>query len=224
MSKQVLVTNKSIQTFITATIILLSALTHAKVQNSDYEELTYDDLVTQLSQKQDQTLAKKNSRGMNTTYLGLGMISSFNQFQAKSNNYNINLNGYEISTATNLKNDLWRAEAIFRLFPQTESGSSTSSLKEIGGNLQYRRDLNTTWRSKFFGGMSFRFLDFTDSSRSVDVQETSSMLLGGAGLEAKLSSNVALGADSSLRFPFFGSSTPDKTSISFAFKLETSFE
>lgn len=216
--------NKLISLVTILFITIISLGTQAKVQGSDYEELTYDDLVTQLSQKRDQSSLKKNRQGLSTTYFGLGMVSSLNQLQASGHNYSPSMTGYEFSSGTSLNSEAMRAEANLRFYPQTQAGSETTSLKELGGTIQHRKDLNARWRSKFYGGLSFRFLDFSDSFHQVSIQEISSMLLGGAGIEAKLSSNVSLGGDASLRIPFFGSSTPDKNSLSFGLKLDTSFE
>jgi len=152
------------------------------------------------------------------------MTNSYNQINTGGRTYNTNLTGYELSTGLDLNSDKMRGEVAFRLSPESQSGTESAALKEFGGSLQYRRELNARWRAKFMGGLGFRFLNFSDKATRADVQETSSMLMGGAGLEARLSQNIAIGGDAAVRTPFFGTSTPDKNSLSFGLKLDTSFE
>ena len=221
--------NKSNQVKIVSLMvaIVLTTFGWSKVQaakGGDYEELTYDDLVTELSEKRDKTALSKTKNGPGRTHLGLGMTNSFNEIQTNGKTYTTNLTGYELSTGLDLNQENVRGELGFRFLPESQSGSESASLNELNAGLQFRRDLNARWRSKFMGGLGFRFLNFSDSSNRASVQETSSMIIGAAGLESKLSSNVALGGDVSLRMPFFGSSTPDKNSLSFGLKLDTSFE
>lgn len=219
-------TSKRAPILLTALAISLSTFSWSKVQaarGDDYEEMGYDDLVNELSQKRDQT-NKAQKRGPGRTHLGLGMTNSWNQIQTAGKTYTANITGYELSTGMDLNQENVRGELAFRFMPESQSGSESASLNEINAGLAFRRDLNARWRSKFMGGLGFRFLNFSDSSNRASVQETSSMLLGAAGLESKLSANVALGGEISLRTPFFGSSTPDKNSLSMGLKLDTSFE
>ena len=72
------------------------------------------------------------------------------------------------------------------------------------------------------GGLGIRQLQYTDSSRRLNIDATSAMLMAGAGLETRLSSSVAVGGDVSLRLPF-GTTTDDKDSLDFAIKLDTTF-
>lgn len=219
-------TSKHVFTLLIALTVSLSILPWSKVQaarGDDYEEMSYDDLVNELSQKRDQS-SKAQKRGPARSHLGLGMTNSWNQIQTAGKSYTANITGYEISTGMDLSQENVRGELAFRFMPETQNGSESASLNEINAGLGFRRDLNARWRTKFMGGLGFRFLNFSDSSNGANVQETSSMLLGSAGLESKLSANVALGGDLSIRTPFFGSSTPDKNSISMGLKLDTSFE
>ena len=191
-----------------------------KVLATEYEELTYDDLVTQLSTKKEQEVKKSHPSSIKS-HLSVGLLNTFTQIGA-NDTVTRNLNGYEIAMGTDLNSDRVRGEAGLRFYPENHGGSDSTSLKELGGNLQFRTDFNAKWDSKLMGGLGIRQLQYTDSSRRLNIDATSAMLMAGAGLETRLSSSVAVGGDVSLRLPF-GTTTDDKDSLDFAIKLDTTF-
>jgi hypothetical protein len=199
------------------------SLSPTKVQASstDYEELTYDDLVSQLSEKKDIATQKK-SRAQVNNHVGLGIVNTWTQVVSDGKTYRPNMNGFELSTGVDLNSDRVRGEFAFRNFFEKSNGDQTGSLRELSAGLQFRRELNSVWRSKFGGGFSIRMLSFSAAADNVSEEVMSSMLMAGAGIEARMSSTVALGADLSTHFPF-GTTTADRNSIDLGLKLDTTF-
>ena len=192
-----------------------------KVLATEYEELTYDDLVSQLSTKKDQEIKRSRPTSIKS-HLSMGLLNSWTQIGSRGDTITRNLNGYEIATGTDLNSDRVRGEVGLRYYPENHGGSDVTSLRELGGNLQFRNDFSAKWQSKFMGGLALRQLQYADSSRRVDVDTTSAMLMAGAGLETHLSPSVAIGGDVSARLPF-GTSTEDKNALDFGIKMDTTF-
>lgn len=199
------------------------ALTSTPVQAAvDYEELTYDDLVSQLSERRENANREKSRSGQVRRHLGLGIVNTWSQVSAEGRTYSPSLNGFEVSSGVDLNSELVRGEFSFRNFFEKNTGSQSATLREIGAGVQFRRPLEKGWNAKFGGGFAVRFLHFADSALSADVDQTSSMLIAGAGVEYRMSPAVAFGGDLSTRLPF-GTTTADRNSIDLALKLDTSF-
>jgi len=200
--------------------LLFAPLAPTKVLAKEYEEVTYDDLVNQLSERREQA-NKKNSAGPAKSHLGLGILNSWTQISRNGKSATVNPSGFSLSTGVDLNSEAMRGELEFRNFSSLGTGSQTGSLREIAGTFQFRNPLNKTWQSKFGGGLALRLLRFSDS-QGLDVDDTSSMFIASGGMEARLSPAVAIGGDLSTHFPF-GSATSDRSSIDLGIKLDTTF-
>lgn len=204
-------------------LVVLSGLVPTKVlAASEYEELTYDDLVSQLSEKHDQATQKKAQPQSVHSHLGLGISNTWSEVSSQGHTFRPGMNGFELTSGMDLNSELLRGQVGFRNFFERDTGTQTSSLHELDAGLQIRRPVSATWDSTFTGGFAIRMLRFKDSATGVDVDDTSSMLMASGGLETRLSPSVAFGGEISTRVPF-GTPTADRNSIDLGLKLDTTF-
>lgn len=209
------------KTFITLALLLSSTFSTKVQAAADYDEMTYDDLVHELSEKKDRSVAKTRRKDF-PTHLGLGILQTWGQVSGNGKSYSRAQSGFEVSSGMDLNSDRARAEVAFRNYAETTSGELRGALREINTNFQFRREMNATWSSLLKGGIAIRLLQFEGASEKVTINETSSMFLAGAGLESRLSPTVSIVGDATLRSPF-GSSTSDRNSFDIGVKLDTQF-
>lgn len=209
--------------FFTAAFLLINLhSTKVLAAVSDSEELSYDDLVSELSEKREKSQKKNATRGPVQSHLGLGILNSYNEISEHGETSQASSSGFAISTGMDLNSELVRGELEFRNYSSMGSGSQSGTMREFAGGLHFRRPVSDRWQMKFGGGLALRMLNFSDTSKGIDVDDTSSMFHLGAGVEAKLSQTVALGGGLTTHFPF-GTATSDRRSVDMGVKLDTSF-
>jgi hypothetical protein len=188
----------------------------------DYEEVNYDDLLTELSAKK-KVITKKDTSDLDDVRLhaGIGYANSFTNISAENQNFNRHANGIQLSVGMDLFSPHWYSEGVFRNYGQTTSGTEEFSLREIDLKLGYTNKLESIWSYTVSAGLSNRFLKFSDASKGINVDETTPSLVVGTGFMAQVHKNLSLGAEVGARSALVNR-TADKNSFDFAFRLTTS--
>lgn len=214
---------KSIQ-FVLIAVSLFSTptLVQAAGSSSDYEEVSYDDLLNELSAKKS-TLAKKQSSSLDDVRLhaGIGYANSFSNIAAQKQNFNRHVSGIQLSLGMDLFSPNWYSEGIFRNYGLTSSGNEELTLREFDLKIGYTNKLESIWNYTISSGLSNRFMSFSDPTRNIDVDSTTPSLVVSTGFVAQVHRNLSLGAEVSARTAMVND-TADKNSFDFAFRLNTS--
>lgn len=189
----------------------------------DTEELTYDDLVNELSRKQRQVRSPTARDPFETVkiHAGLGSVSSFSTFVIDGKSAARYQNGMQIAIGVDLFSDVWFSEAAWRNFGETRSGTEEHLLRELDLKIGYRGDLQGPWSYRLQSGLAQRHLRLSDPSRALNIDETMPGLYLGLGTSARLSPVVSLNFDVSGRTPVINQ-TVDKGSIDFALEFKLS--
>ena len=197
------------------------ALTPTLVQaaSSNYEEVSYDDLVQELSTK-----TKNNSETvaapMPKLQAGIGYTNTFTNIAAGGKSYNRYANGLQLSLGSELFAPEFYTEGIFRNYGSPNSGEEFS-IRELDMNLGYKNSLQGIWKYTVSTGLSNRFLKFEDPKNNVFVDDTTPSFVVSSGFLAQVHKRLSFGGEVSLRTSMI-SKTADKNSVDFAFRITTS--
>lgn len=213
---------KTIQfAFIALAVSVVPTIVQA-TNSADYEEVSYDDLLNELSAKKV-SLKQEQSSSFDTVRLhaGIGYVNSFSNIATQKQNFNRHANGIQLSLGMDLFSPNWYSEGVFRNYGLTSSGSEEMTLREFDLKIGYTDKLESIWSYSLSSGLSNRFLRFTDPARNIDVNDTTPSLVVSTGFSAQLHKNLSLGAELSARSAVVNR-TADKNSFDFAFRLSTS--
>lgn len=214
---------KSIQ-FVLVTMSLLAAptLVEAAFSENDYEEVSYDDLLNELSARKSRVTQKSNSSFDDVRlHAGIGYTNSFTNIAANKRNFNRHANGIQLSLGMDLFSPNWYSEGVFKNFGLTTSGSEEMTLRELDLKIGYTNKLEGVWSYTLSSGLSNRFLRFTDSATGMNVSDTTPSLIVSTGFQALVHKHLSVGAEFSAHTAMI-SHTADKNSFDFAFRLTTS--
>lgn len=199
-----------------------STLVQAASLNSDYEEVSYDDLLNELNAKKSNLTHKETSSFDEIRlHAGIGYTNSFTNIATQKQNFNRHATGIQLSIGMDLFSPNWYSEGIFKNFGLTSYGSEEMTLREFDLKLGYTNTLESIWSYSISSGLSNRFLHFTDPSNNIDVDSTTPSLIISTGFNAQVHKNLSLGAEVSAHSAII-SRTADKNSFDFAFRLTTS--
>lgn len=198
---------------------LVQAVNNSK---EDYEEVSYDDLLNELSAK------KKNMASGQTSsfddvrlHAGIGYVNGFTNISAGNSNYNRHANGIQLSLGMDLFSPNWYSEGVFKNYGVTSSGSEELTLRELDLKIGYTNKLESIWSYNIATGLSNRFLQFTDTAKDVRVDDTTPSLIISTGFAAQVHRHLSIGAEVSAHTAMVNK-TADKNSFDFAFRLSTS--
>jgi hypothetical protein len=200
-------------------IVPLTLVCHA----SDYEEVSYDDLLKQISAKKKsiERGPEKNLFEEVKIHAGLGYVNSFSEMVIADKTTQKYQNGMQISLGVDLFSENWFGETSFRNFGLTKSGSEDMFLKELDLKLGYKAEIKKPLSFKITGGLSNRYLTINDSEKDVYIDDTTPMIMGSAGIFANISPVINMGLDFSARSALV-SRTADKSSFDFTFNIGAS--
>lgn len=212
---------KSIQ-FALITLMTFSTSTMVQAASGkDYEEVSYEDLVGELSRKKDSLTQSQNSANAPKTHIGIGYANSFSNISANGQNFNRYSSGVQLSYGMDMGSPRWYTEGIFRNYGSNSNGTEDFSLRELELKAGYTNIIQNIWNYSLSTGLSTRFMKFSDSSRSINVNETTPSLVVSSGIFAQIHRNVSIGAEVSARTAM-ANKPADKDSFDFAFRLNTS--
>ncbi len=215
-----------------ATILMSTTLVQSAVAATDYEEVSYDDLVNQLHEKKNSYRFEGNDPfQQNKIHVGFGLLTSMTNTEydgGKSMKYQ---NGFQLSLGIDLFSPIWAAEGNLRNFGQAHSGTETRSLREFALKLMHRDRFNGA-RDSLNGGGSLgyragfgvgnRYLRISDDINGLVVNDNTPAMVFFGGLDAYASKNFSIGIETDYHASLVGN-TADKGALDFTFRLDTYF-
>jgi hypothetical protein len=194
----------------------------ADASSDGYEEVSYDDLLNELSAKK-RSLVKNQDSSFDEVRLhaGIGYVNGFTNISASNGNYNRHANGIQLSLGMDLFSPNWYSEGVFKNYGVTTSGSEEMTLRELDLKIGYTNKLESIWSYSISSGLSNRFLQFSDSAKNISVNDTTPSLIISTGVSAQVHRNLSIGAEVSGHTAMVNK-TADKNSFDFAFRLSTS--
>lgn len=207
---------------VASSVIFTSTLVQAASDGrGDYQEVSYDDLLNELSAKK-RTVIPKSSSDLDDVRLhaGIGYANSFTNIATQNQNFSRHAAGIQLSVGMDLFSPNWYSEGVFRNYGQNSSGAEEFSLREIDLKIGYTNKLESIWSYTLSSGLSNRFLKFSDG-KGLSVDETTPSLVISTGFMGQVHKNLSIGAEVGARSAVVNR-TADKNSFDFAFRLTTS--
>lgn len=219
-------THKKTSQMILSSLLLtfFATLTPTIVQatsSKDYEEVSYDDLLSELTTKKQKQQQESRTTAAPLVHAGIGYANSFSNISTNGDKFSRHATGIQLSAGTDLISPEWYAEGIFRNYGSNINGSEDFSLRELEAKIGYTNLLKDVWHYSISSGVSNRFMRFTDNSRNINVDESTPALVIGTGIFAQVHKNLSIGAELSGRTAMVNRSA-DQNSFDFAFRLNTS--
>lgn len=190
--------------------------------NGDYKEVTYDDLVNELSAKKN-AIAKPDHSPFDDVGLhaGVGYANSLTTMSTHGQTFTRDAGGVQISAGMDLFSPNWFAEGVFSNYGVNTAGNESMTLREFDLLMGYTEKWKGPWSYNISAGLANRFLTYSDSSRDISVNEVSPDFLISTGLRAQMTKNLSFGGDISAATAMIGS-TADRNSFDFAFRMNLS--
>lgn len=194
-----------------------------KVCATEYEEITYDDLVSRLNKKKN-SIQSDIYHPLDTIMIhaGFGLISSVSTLKAANQEFTRQQNGFQVSLGIDLFSAQWAAEGSILNYGTDSSGTETRSLHELDMKILYRNYITDTLAYRIGTGLSTRHLKISDSQNGLNIDDTTPAWIASAGLETYISRNFSVGADVGLKLAMV-TRTADKSAFNLALKLNSYF-
>ena len=201
------------------------ALFGTKVLAEEYEEVSYDDLVNQISHRKSQLNSRQETSANFDNLMihaGLGLVTTATSINYQGSNNLKYQNGFQLSMGIDLFSESWATEGVIRNFGQSTSGSEIRSLRELDLKILYRGTPANRVGLRAGAGLGTRYFKLSDSANGITIDDTTPTALAFAGFDIYLSKGVSIGIETGLRSAMV-SSTTDKNSMDTTLRLDTYF-
>lgn len=193
--------------------------TQVLAANQDYEEVSYDQLLDQLSQKKKQVYHNANDPFDSIMiHAGFGLIGGVNNI---SDGYKYQ-NGFQLSVGIDLFSPLWATEGVIRNFGTAKSGTESRTIKEFDLKVLHKQKISGQIGYRVGGGLGTRYLKINDDANGVYINDSTPTMLLFGGIDGYVSKNFSLGLELGARNAMV-SNTADKNSMDATVRMDTYF-
>jgi hypothetical protein len=203
-------------------ILILLIFLSPKVQAESVTEVTYEDLVQQLSQKKARAIRNQSDmRDDLKIHAGFGLLGSMNTVNSGNGQNEIKYqNGFQISMGIDLLSPLWASEVTLRNFGISRSGSESRSLREFDLKFLHRDLMSKNTGFRLGGGLGTRYFKLQD--KEVDINESTPTALIFGGLDVFASQNFSVGLETGFRSAMVNTSA-DKGGFDLTLRMDAYF-
>ena len=185
---------------------------------TEYEEVSYDDLVSRLNTKKSRMQNPvSNPLDDIKIHAGFGMITGLQTLNINGQSHSRALTGFQIALGVDLFSANWSAEAVLR----NQSNSADASLRETDVKILYRDWMNRDLSYTLGTGLTTRDFKYFENGQSTQLIGTPSAIAA-LGIHSRVSAVVSLGFELSFR-PTLVSQTPDRWGTDGAFRMDAAF-
>jgi hypothetical protein len=193
------------------------------VRAADYEEVSYDDLVNQLSSRKNATMLNANDPlDALKIHLGFGLTSAASNISAGGSSSYRYMNGFQLAAGIDLFSSHWMAQGVLRNFGQSSTGNENRSLREYDLNLLYSGMMASSLGYHLGGGFGTRSLKISDSAKGYSINDTTPVTVLVGGLDIPITPVVGFGIELGLHTAMV-TSTADKSSGDLTLHVDASF-
>lgn len=187
------------------------------------EEVSYDDLVNQLSSRKKATVQDANDPfDTIKIHTGFGLISTAANMSAGGSSSYRYMNGFQLSAGIDLFSPNWMAEGVLRNFGQSSSGTEDRSMREYDLKALYRNKLADSLSYRLGGGIGTRTLKLSDNAKNFAVNDITPLTVLVGGIDVQVSQYIGFGVEAGLRTAMV-TSTADKNSGDLTLHMDASF-
>lgn len=186
---------------------------------SDYQEVSYDDLVAELHSRKS-LAAQKQKLPTQTSYIGVGYVHTYSQMNFKTGTNSRSQNGLQLSTTMNLDSPNLYAEGLFRNLSGSTLNNETLQVYQFDARLGYLNEFKAPWKYSLFTGFVGRFIDVQNAEKNYSANEFAPAFTAGFGAVSEIHRNLRLGIEVSGRTSILGRNV-DRDSVDFIIRLDT---
>lgn len=206
-------------------LFLLISLSTTLVQAAtEYEEVSYDDLVNQINKRKSSVIRNANDPLDDIKlHAGFGLITSANNVNTGQGRDTLKYqNGFQLSLGIDLFSPYWSSELAIRNFGQAKSGTETRSLREFDLKFMNRNHLSEGAGYRLGAGIGNRYLKIDDDYNGVAIDDSTPTALFFGGIDAYVNKNISFGIEGGLRTSMVNQ-TADKSAFDLTVRLDTYF-
>ncbi|MGE0632841.1 MAG: hypothetical protein AB7O96_10550 [Pseudobdellovibrionaceae bacterium] len=197
----------------------LNVPTLAQAADSDYEEISYENLLNQLSIKKPKT-PTRSVIDDTKIHAGIGYIGSTVGLRIGNHEFYRFQDGLQLNLGMDLFSPHWGAELAFRNFGQNKSRKDTLALREFDLKIYKQGENSAGVGYRIGGGLASRYLKFESEEGTIRESTPSSILF--AALTTQVTEQVNFVLEGSYRASLVGE-TIDKRGADFGLLFDTEF-
>lgn len=218
---------------LTLTLFASPLVQAAASVNDEEEEMSYEDIVKDLSREQRRAAAAESSsraavrQGGPQSSLddvmihgGVGFTQMFGTVNYNGDRTHISQRGIQATLGIDLFSENWLAEGSARNFSSYDYGNTNIALKEFDLKIVYHNRFAPKLGMRFGGGLAARYLEVANTSGVHNYTTPASVFTGGVELHAARSLTFA--AELSARTAMI-SETIDKNSYDMTIRVDANF-
>lgn len=203
--------------------MLCLSLLIGPLASAEYEEISYEQLLDRLSKKKAAVQSSHYDPFESIKiHAGVGLITSAQQIQINDGTGYRYQNGFEFNLGIDLFSPQWTSEVNLRNFGTTETDTESRNIREYALKLMYKNSLAENMGYRLGGGLGTRLLRFTNQTKEVSLQESTSVYILAGGVDFYINPVLSLGIEAGTRQALVGNSS-DKSSADISLRLDTRF-
>jgi hypothetical protein len=190
--------------------------------DTGYRELTYEDLVQELSEKKSQ-VEQYNQRAQATkSWMSFGFVTGMAGLNLNGQSSTKYQNGFHVGLAKEMgtANTLFDSHVTY--FAPQSNGVERRSLMEVAGKFAYRPRISPQAGLRSGLGMALRNWNISNSSQNLQKNDLTPHFLVYTGMEYFPSQTISLGFDASIRTAIDNSNI-DRNGVELALKMNSAF-
>lgn len=163
--------------------LILTALAPLTLRaGEDFEEISYEDLLQELSLKTERVAKPRRDEdffGKVILHAGFGLINSQMGLDVEDDHFFRRKNGFQLAVGIDLISPEWRLEGAVRNYGQTHTSNEYYSLREFDLKVIHQIPFGRNLGLRFGGGLAARYLNYERSL--AQVQSTPKASSGAEG-------------------------------------------
>lgn len=203
------------------TLLFLLATSWTSVYANEYEEVTYEELLNELS-AQKNTVQRSLYSPFDSIMIhtGIGITMAANQIRVDNQDIYRNQNGFQLSMGIDLFSPYWSAEGSIRNFGTSRTSTESRSIREFDLKVVNRNILDAKFGYRLGMGIGHRTSKYSDSRKGIYLNENTPTTVFFGGVDNYINKNLSLGFEAGLRSAMVGS-TSEKNSFDITLRLDT---
>lgn len=204
-------------------ILAGGAVPWTSAKASEYEEVSYEDLVRKLNSRTGRTSAPVSHPFDDIqVHTGFGFISSMSEVQYQNSSSTRPHYGFQISLGVDLFSSYWAAETSLRNFSPSNQDSESRQLRETDVRVIYKDRGGSGFGYRLGFGLGTRELRINDPLKNISFGENTPIGIGLVGLDQRINRNFSIGLDMGIR-PSLVSRSADKIAMDLTLVMAAAF-
>jgi len=187
-----------------------------------YREMTYDDLVQELSEKKAKVEQYNLRQQATKSWMSFGFVTGMAGLNLDGQSTTKYQNGFHLGMAKEMGSANTLFDSHLTYFAPQSNGIERRSLMEISGKFAYRPRISPEVGLRSGLGMALRNWNISNSSKNLQKNDLTPHFLVYTGMEYFPSPTISLGFDASVRTAIDNSNI-DRNGVDLALKMNSAF-